>query len=141
MPTYQILFTDNKGFMLAEDEFVAAHDGAATLIAKWLFEACSDLYANYVLLWRAGRRFKHLPKVSPTAGTKTINRETIRIAQEIALERELVLRDSRSRLAASQRFLQENSKLSQLLGPPRAGAAERESSLPGSSPTSLPSSP
>ncbi len=109
MPTYQILFTDDKGFLLAEDEFVAEHDGAAALVAKWLFDACSDLYANYVLLWRAGRRFKHLSKAAALAVKN--NREVIRGAQEIALERERILRDSRSAVAMSQRFLAEATKL------------------------------
>jgi hypothetical protein len=125
MRTYQIKFTDKKGFLLDGDEFSAANDGAAYLVAKQLFDACSELYANYVLLWRAGQRSK-LVFNSSVVSTDDYGRPrsygwaTIRGAipdiQALVLERDSFLHASRSAIARSQRFLNAFTELSALAG-------------------------
>jgi hypothetical protein len=114
MPTYQIKFTDDKGFLLADDEFLAEHDEAACVVANMLFDACSELYANYVLLWRAGRRFKMVSKTGVNAALKTRARDILTGAQEVTLERERVLHDSSAAVARSRRFLDAYARLSSL---------------------------
>jgi hypothetical protein len=126
MPTYQIKFTDQQGFLLADDEFMAEHDEAACVVAKMLFDACSELYANYVLLWRAGRRFKMVSKAGVNGAFKTRTRDILAGAQEVTLERERILHDSSAAVARSRRFLDAYARLSSL-------AANDERPLPSPS--------
>jgi hypothetical protein len=111
MPTYQIKFTDKKGYLVGEDEFVAEHHDAAGLVGQWLFEASSDVYVDYLLIWHCRRNgFKSVPKLSLEsflrAGSRHHDRHQVILrAQEVALARQRALADAYPSLVGSRRFL------------------------------------
>ncbi len=57
MAEYRIFFLDGGQAIIARDEFKAATESAALVIARWLFDACSDRCHGFEL-W-SGRNRLH----------------------------------------------------------------------------------
>ena len=101
MPLYRIYFRNRHGFVIGRDDFPADDDAHAIVIARMLADACSDLCSTFEL-WHSVRR------VDASASSQIISTadEIAARVQNLVLERELVLRDSRWAVAESARLLE-----------------------------------
>ena len=112
MAFYRVYFRNQHAFVIGRDDFVAVDDDDAMVIAKTLADACSDLCAG-IELWQSERRVD----TSPEQMIPDANEIAARV-QNIVLERELVLRESKWVVAESARLLKETERL---LAFPRRG--------------------
>ena len=101
VPLYRIYFRNQHGFAIGRDDFRVGDDEHAIVIARMLADACSDLCST-VELWQSARR------VDASAASQIISTadEIAARVQNVVLERELVLRDSRWVVAESARLLE-----------------------------------
>jgi hypothetical protein len=105
VPFYRVYFRNQHAFIVGRDDFVAVDDEDAVVIAKTLADACSDLCARFEL-WQSKRRVD----ASPEQTIPNANEIAARV-QNIVLERELALRDSKWVIAESARLLKETERL------------------------------
>jgi len=106
MARYRVYFVNWNASVAGRDDFDAEDDAQAAVIARLLRHACSDRCAGFEL-WQGARRVDTLlPKGFDT------KRLSSRL-QDIVLERELALRDSRWSIADSQRLLEKTQHLLQ----------------------------
>src|SRR5215468_3535717 len=105
MPTYRVYFRNQHTFIIGRDDFVAADDEDAVVIAQTLADACSDLCTRFEL-WQSKRRVD----TSPEQTIPNVNEIAARV-QNIVLERELALRESKWVIAESARLLKETERL------------------------------
>ena len=104
MARYRVYFVNWNASVAGRDDFDAEDDAQAAVIARLLRHACSDRCAGFEL-WQGARRVDTLlPKGFDT------KRLSSRL-QDIVLERELALRDSRWSIADSQRLLEQTHHL------------------------------
>ena len=100
MARYRVYFVNWNASVAGRDDFDAEDDAQAAVIARLLRHACSDRCAGFEL-WQGARRVDTLlPK---GFDTKQLSSRL----QDIVLERELALRDSRWSIADSQRLLEQ----------------------------------
>ena len=115
MPSYRIYFrtrdvatTDGpndffrtcKGRIGGRDDFEACDDRNALLIAQLLSDACADVCETYEL-WEGDRKIDAARTV-PHATAEQMNARN----HEIVIEHEMVMRDSKWRIATSRRLLE-----------------------------------
>ena len=105
MPTYRVYFRNQHKFIIGRDDFVAADDEDAAVIAVRLADACSDMCTGFEL-WQSARRLD----TSPAQTIPNANEIAARV-QNIVLERALVLRDSKWVIAESTRLLEATRRL------------------------------
>ena len=111
MPLYRVYFRNQHAFIIGRDDFAAVDDDVAMVIGRKLADACADLCTGFEL-WQSGRRVDTSPEqIIPDAN------EIAARVQNIVIEREIALRESKWVVAESKRLLQESERL---LGPPRA---------------------
>src|SRR5690348_13191155 len=104
MNTYRIYFRNQHAFIVGRDDFVAVDDEDAMVIGGKLVEACSDLCTGFEI-WQSTRRLDTPGQTMPDAN------EIAARVQDIVLERELALRDSKWVIAESARLLKETERL------------------------------
>ena len=109
MNPYRLYFRNEYSFIIGRDDFPASDDEDALVIARTLADACSDLCTGFEL-WQSARRVDTPNVTIPTADDIAAR------VQDMVLERELVLRDSKWVVAESKRLVKETERL---LGPPR----------------------
>ena len=98
MLSYRIYFR-GSGVIVGRDDFKAADDGAALLIACTLRDACSDVCDRFEL-WNGIRRVDwRLNSAATSARPNNVS------AEEIVVEREMAIRDSAWQIARSKRLL------------------------------------
>ena len=104
MATYRLYFRDDDWAIVGRDDFEAEDDRRAVLIALTLCDACSDRCAGYGL-WEGTRRVALSFPIRPRLGQVAPN------VQDIVLEREAAIRDSRWAIADSTRLLEQTRSL------------------------------
>jgi hypothetical protein len=94
VPAYRIYFRNRAGVIAGRDDFDAADDAQASVIAAILCAACSDVFSDFDL-WHGVRR---IDPAAPRAMDSSANRVSTEV-QAIVLQRELAMRDSRCNVA------------------------------------------
>jgi hypothetical protein len=104
MALYRIYFRTAPGLIAGRDDFLAADDTSALIIANMLADACADICEEFEL-WDGVRRVDEprAPKPKPRRSTES--------AQDTVVEREIALRDSNWAVARSKRLLARLEKL------------------------------
>jgi len=100
MPAFRLYLRTNDGRIICRDDFEAQDARTAQSIAETVFDACSDLAQVYEL-WDHNNPVcaaRH-PVTVPDA--KSLKERT----QQIVVDREIALRDSRWAVAQSERLL------------------------------------
>jgi len=97
---YQLHLYEADGRIMARELFDAPDDGEALQIAAALFDACSELCADYRLT-RDGIALDPVEHLSRAPSASLLRAR----AQQIVLEREIALADSHELLAGSKRLL------------------------------------
>jgi hypothetical protein len=105
VPLYRVYFRNQHAFIIGRDDFLAVDDADATVIAKTLADACSDLCTGIELRQGARRVDTSPEQLIPDAD------EIAARVQNIVLERLLVLRESQWVIAESGRLLKETQRL------------------------------
>ena len=100
MARYRVYFVNWNASIAGRDDFDAEDDAQAAVIARLLRNACSDRCAGFELWQGAHRVDTLLPKGFDI-------KELSARVQDIVLERELALRDSKWSIADSQRLLEQ----------------------------------
>lgn len=103
---YSLLLFDSGRGLLATEDFAADSDEEVFGIATAVANACSDICTSYEV-WRG---FSLRVSATTSWGASLTTRLNER-AQLIALDRELTLRDSRSRVARSRQLMREIDQL------------------------------
>ncbi len=114
MADYRIFFLDDRGSIIARDEFSADFDGAAVVVSDGLFDACSDHFGGYEL-WSGSRRVTSVGSEAVSLWRGASPNEISQSIQLVIAERERVLLDSGWTIARSTRLLAEAKKLHELL--------------------------
>jgi hypothetical protein len=104
---YRVYFRNQYKFVVGRDDFAAEDDARAMAIARALCDACSDLCTSFEL-WQGVRQVEM--GSSPRSPDMNFDEIAPRV-EDIVLERELVLRESRWVIAESQRLLQQTQHL------------------------------
>jgi hypothetical protein len=105
VPLYRVYLKNRHAFIIGRDDFLAVDDKDATVIAKTLADACSDLCTGIELRQGARRVDTSPEQLIPDAD------EIAARVQNSVLERLLVLRDSQWVIAESGRLLKETQRL------------------------------
>jgi hypothetical protein len=100
MATYQLLLHDGATNPPARLNLKAIDDGEAIIIASVVAEACSDSCTSYEV-WDSHR----LVASAASSNEPSNVRELGERRQQIVIDRELMLRDSRSHIAQSRKLL------------------------------------
>src|SRR6516225_4896561 len=99
MARYRVYFVNWNTSIAGRDDFDVEDDAQAAVIARLLRNACSDRCAGFEL-WQGGRQVD-------TSLTRGVDfKELSTHLQDIVLERELAIRDSRWSIADSRRLLE-----------------------------------
>ena len=100
---YRLYFLDASHRIIARDDFEAEDDQSAITIAGLVYDACSDVSSGFEL-WSGTRRL--VPDVEKqTAGYPSQNSAELMLrVQDIVLEREKILQQSRWLIAKSKRL-------------------------------------
>ena len=107
MTTYRLYLRDDDWAIVGRDDFAAEDDRRAILIARALCAACADRCAGYGL-WQGTRRVNaSFPLRQPDLPPEQLPAK----AQDIVLERELALLESRWTIADSVRLLERTARL------------------------------
>lgn len=107
MALYRVYFRNHYKFIVGRDDFLAADDACAMAVARALCDAGSDVCTSFEL-WQGVRQVEMAS--SPRSPDMNFD-EIAPGVEDIVLERELVLRDSRWVIAESQRLLQQTQRL------------------------------
>ena len=104
MTAYRLFFLDRNGAIQAREEFAAASDDDALILASVVWEACSETYSGYEL-WSFARRVVSAPDgigMIPPPRLDELDVER----QERVLALEEMIQRSRWRVAKSEKLLQ-----------------------------------
>jgi hypothetical protein len=104
---YRVYFRNQYKFVVGRDDFAAEDDARAMAIARTLCDACSDLCTSFEL-WQGVRQVEM--GSSPRRPDLNFD-QFVEQVQNVIVERELVLRESRWVIAESQRLLQQTQRL------------------------------
>ena len=105
MTGYRLYFVDDKGAILAREEFIAADDAAALMISDLVYRACSDACYSYEL-WQGERRVIAFDNPRDDLIVAPTDLQTIEI-QQITLTLEEALQNSKWRIARSEKLASE----------------------------------
>jgi arginyl-tRNA--protein-N-Asp/Glu arginylyltransferase len=92
---YRIYFINRYGRIETVDEFAAINDDQAVYVAALIHAAVADLFHTYEV-WQGWRRVNNQPARQPLELCQA------QLAQEIAIEREEMLKKSRTLIARSR---------------------------------------
>ena len=108
MASYRIYFRDRQRKIVGRDDFDAADDMRAMIVARKLRDACSDRCMTFEL-WDGGRQVHKLPREIAVRNLEEVATEL----ETTVLEREMAIRDSNWMIADSSLLLE---RADQLLG-------------------------
>jgi hypothetical protein len=94
---YRLHFFDLAGAVLARDAFTCDSDATAQKVAHRLLASCADIFASYEL-WSGARRIGKRTLVPDAAVAIPDDEPLADWVQEIVVERERILHESRSRI-------------------------------------------
>jgi len=100
LPTYRYYLLNDRGAIMGRDDFDAQDDKTAVAVAELVSGTCSDQASSFEL-WRGTERVR-AAKAPAHVPPKAACEEPV---QQAAMDLELVLRDSRSKIAESRRLL------------------------------------
>ena len=106
MPQYHVYFRSGEDAIVGRDDFAAEDDATALQIASLLQDACSDMCERFEL-WEGARPIVPRPAAKPALSAADFYRRL----EEIAIEREIAIRDSRWMIARSKRLLEQMQRL------------------------------
>jgi len=106
MASYRMYFEDRQRKIVGRDDFDAADDMRAIIIARKLRDACSDRCSTFEL-WDGGRQVDKLPRDIAVGNLEEIAAEL----ETTVLEREMAIRDSNWMIADSSLLLERIGQL------------------------------
>jgi hypothetical protein len=106
MASYRAYFRDRQGEIVGRDDFEAADDIRAMIVARKLRDACSDCCATFEL-WDGARHVSKFPRETAVRNLEDVAAEV----QTIVLEREMAIRDSDWMIADSSLLLERAGQL------------------------------
>jgi hypothetical protein len=116
MPSYRIFFRSGK-FIEGRHAFDAQDDGAASMMAELLYEACSDR-CNHFELWRGATKILPANQATPPV--------TSMVEQDVVCQHEELIRESTWTVAQSQHLLM---RIRQLTGEGRLPSGDAAADL------------
>jgi len=106
MASYRIYFRDRQRKIVGRDDFDAADDMRAMIVARKLRDACSDRCTTFEL-WDGGRQVHTLPREIAVRNLEEVATEL----ETTVLEREMAIRDGNWMIADSSLLLERIGRL------------------------------